>query len=413
MKEGRNKSLLKNFTKRQLFGILLTVFSTFFVVLPAFGLTSRELDEQIAAEERRMTIMERRTAYYEQLIKKAGEKEKGILDQITQYDQRKGKAEQQIKVLELKQNKAERRIKELNNDIKKTDARIVEIKGYLKERFVAIYKYGGMAELDLLLTASTAHEAMATSILLSKIAREDEDMIEELGISREKLDASKKELEEQRVLYASQEKKLQAERQAYKAEIQKRNQLLSKLRKEKSLHEQTAKELQKAQEEVGDTIRRLMRQKQELLAREKEKNKKRPSTNIAYLPSGGQLAWPVRGEISERFGKRVHPVFKTTSMHTGIDIRAPRGTSVHAAGPGEVLYVGWLRGYGQIIIIDHGNDLSTVYAHLSSTSVDEGQGISKGQIIGQVGSTGVSTGPHLHFEVRKNGDARDPMKYLR
>ena len=403
---------MKCFTKKHLFGILLAAFYIFCCLTPpVFALTTQELEQQIAEEERRMTIIERRAAYYEDLIKKAGEKERGILGQITQYDQKKQKTEQQIKVLELKQAKAQRRIKELNEDIKKTDARIEEIKGYLRERFVAIYKYGGMAEIDLLLTASTAHEAMSTSILLGKIAREDENMIDDLALSREKIEASKKELEEQKALFESQEKKLQGERKRYKAEIEKRNALLGKLRKEKALHEQAARELQQAQQEVGNTIRRLMRQKQELIAKERERNEK-PTRVIAYVPAGGRLDWPLRGEVSEPFGKRVHPVFKTTTMHTGIDIRAPRGTAVRAAGPGEVLYVGWLRGYGQIIIIDHGRDLSTVYAHLSSTGVDEGQGVSKGQVIGHVGSTGVSTGPHLHFEVRVNGDARDPMKYL-
>jgi len=110
---------------------------------------------------------------------------------------------------------------------------------------------------------------------------------------------------------------------------------------------------------------------------------------------------------------RVHPTFKTKMMHTGIDISAARGTPVRAAGPGEVLYAGWLRGYGQVIIIDHGSNLSSVYAHLSSMSVREGSAVKKGQTIGAVGSTGTATGAHLHFEVRANGDARDPMKYLR
>jgi murein DD-endopeptidase MepM/ murein hydrolase activator NlpD len=110
---------------------------------------------------------------------------------------------------------------------------------------------------------------------------------------------------------------------------------------------------------------------------------------------------------------RVHPTFKTKIMHTGIDIRAERGVPVRAAGPGEVLYSGWLRGYGQVVIVDHGNSLTTVYAHLSSSVVEEGMPVKEGQTIGAVGSSGTATGAHLHFEVRVNGDARDPLAYLR
>jgi len=99
-------------------------------------------------------------------------------------------------------------------------------------------------------------------------------------------------------------------------------------------------------------------------------------------------------------------------MHTGLDIRAPAGTPVKAAAAGEVLFAGWLRGYGQIVILDHGGDLSTVYGHLSQIRVEEGKVVKGGEVIGNVGNTGVASGPHLHFEVRVNGEAKNPVSYL-
>lgn len=100
-------------------------------------------------------------------------------------------------------------------------------------------------------------------------------------------------------------------------------------------------------------------------------------------------------------------------MHTGLDISGSTGDPVRAAESGEVLYAGWLRGYGQVIILDHGRDLTTVYAHLSKIEVNEGEKVSRGEQIGRVGSTGIATGPHLHFEVRVNGKAVNPMGYLK
>jgi murein DD-endopeptidase MepM/ murein hydrolase activator NlpD len=177
------------------------------------------------------------------------------------------------------------------------------------------------------------------------------------------------------------------------------------LTKQKALHQKAARELEESQKELQGKIRELMTQKRKM-------QESRAGVPPVYLPSGAKLSWPIRGEISSQFGTRVHPVFKTKIMHTGLDIRAPAGTPVKAAAAGEVLFAGWLRGYGQIVILDHGGDLSTVYAHLSQIRVEEGKVVKGGEVIGNVGNTGVASGPHLHFEVRVNGEAKNPVSYL-
>lgn len=366
------------------------------------------LDSRIAQEEARMRILEKQISEHQKRAKQMGEKEKGVLTQLNSLDQKKKVTEQRIRVLELKLEKVKNTISNLRAEVRLTEQELAEMMHVFENRLVDIYKYGGVAEFNLLLSSTTAHEAMETSYLLNRIALQDQAMISGMLEKKDRLIKAAAQMEQQEKELSENTSRLNGERKTFRNEINKSNVFLGKVRQERSLHEQAVKELLQSQKEIQQTVTALMRKK-----RDEESRNKGRSAQYTYLPSGGQLSWPVQGQITSTFGQRVHPVFKTKMMHTGMDIRAPRGTPVRAAGPGEVLFAGWLRGYGQVIIIDHGNNLSSVYAHLSSMSVREGSAVKKGQTIGAVGSTGTATGAHLHFEVRVGGDARDPMRYLR
>jgi murein DD-endopeptidase MepM/ murein hydrolase activator NlpD len=130
------------------------------------------------------------------------------------------------------------------------------------------------------------------------------------------------------------------------------------------------------------------------------------------IVSGTDMSWPSFGRITSGFGWRTHPVLRTRRFHTGIDIASPWNAPVRAARSGIVHFVGWMVGYGQLIIVDHENGLQTIYAHLSKTLVQAGTRVAQGQLIGRVGSTGWSTGPHLFFEIRRYGVPVDPIHLL-
>ena len=137
----------------------------------------------------------------------------------------------------------------------------------------------------------------------------------------------------------------------------------------------------------------------------------RQTRTYRTTPWTGRLKPPVAGRITSGFGMRRHPILGGMRMHTGVDIAAPHGTPIRASGDGVVIDTGWHSGYGQTIIISHGGNLSTLYAHCSSISAREGQKVKQGDVIGRVGATGLATGPHVHFEVRVNGACVDPLKY--
>ena len=136
--------------------------------------------------------------------------------------------------------------------------------------------------------------------------------------------------------------------------------------------------------------------------------------NIASLQKNSKcIIRPVMGRISSGFGRRIHPRTKLRHFHTGIDIVAKRGTPILSALAGKVVFAGWKTGYGLVAIVDHGNGMETVYGHCSKLLVRKDQMVNTGQKIGRVGSTGVATGSHLHFEVRRGGNVRNPFRYFR
>ena len=394
--------------KRGVFVILLGAL----LLLPALSGSAEaasEIDSKLVQEEARMRTLERQISEHQQRVRQMGEREQGVISRIEELDQKRKITEQRIRVLELRGEKAKQAVEQLRREIEETERELASMKRVLEDRLVNIYKYGGIAEFNLLLSASTAHEAMETTLLLHRIAQQDEAMITDMLAKKERLGAAAIQLDTERKQLAANASALDRSRKTFREEIASSNTFLQKVRSERALHQRAVKELQDSQREIQSTIMELMRKK-----REAETRPDAPPVTREEVPSGGKLAWPLpsRGEITSDFGMRVHPTFKTRMMHTGIDIRMPSGTPVYAAGPGEVLYAGWLRGYGQIVIIDHGRDLSSVYAHLSRLAVGEGDRVKKGQNIGAVGTTGTTTGAHLHFEVRVNGEAKDPMNYL-
>lgn len=223
------------------------------------------------------------------------------------------------------------------------------------------------------------------------LKRDEERQQSDVEASRVALNAELVDLEEQRGILAAELAKVEDLRHEAEDELAEAQALLDRIRQEIAGYEQHKNSLE-------EDAARLQR---ELASRQ--------STGGS---NPGVLSWPVAGNVSSPFGYRIHPIFGTRKLHTGIDISAGAGTPIKAAGSGTVLIAGGYGGYGNAVVIDHGGGLATLYAHQSSLAVSNGQKVDKGQVIGYVGCSGFCTGPHLHFETRESGVPVDPMKYL-
>jgi murein DD-endopeptidase MepM/ murein hydrolase activator NlpD len=382
----------------------------------AWGAAAVDIDAKIAAEERRRKELDQKLESYRNSIQQMKVKENDLLVRIDRSQQATEKARQEMTLLEYQIGKLQKDIGVLNENMDQTKQRIENLVFGLKQRMVDIAKYGISEELLLIFSAETTHAVLDSIYLLEKLNQHDQFLIEQLLDKKQEIELSRQILQEHRARLQQRAQSLEQERKKYNSTIKQTNTYLNDIRRQKALAERAAREMEEAQKAVGQTILTLMRQKKE---REAAAKKAGGKGSIDYLAGriaqgrGSMFDWPLRGPLSSSFGSRVHPVFKTKSFHSGIDLSAPRGTPVKAAAPGEVLFEGWMRGYGQVVIIDHGRNYSTVYAHMSSTQVKEGTVVGAGTVIGTVGNTGTTTGYHLHFEVRVGSTAKNPLDYLK
>lgn len=263
-------------------------------------------------------------------------------------------------------------------------------------RLRSIYKHRQTNLWEALLTAPDMVAFLTRYQYFKHITKQDAQALFELDRQMAEITHQKRKYDEQVQTIASITETISEQKRDVQEDTQEQSSLVSKLRSERAAYEAAAEQLERDSRQIETMIRRMLANR-----------RKTPRLGT------GRFQVPVDGRLSSNFGPRKHPIHGVVKRHNGVDFGAPQGTPIRAADGGVVLYVGWYGGYGKIVMIDHGGDLVTLYAHTSRYVVDTGQKINRGQVIAYVGSTGLSTGPHLHFEVRRNGTPVNPIGYLR
>jgi len=393
-----------------LIGLILFMFSVFEAGNAAWG----NVDAQIDAAERNRRELERQLETHRRTLQQIRGQENNMIARIDRIQQAREQASQEIAVLDLQIQRLQASISTLDEEMARAYDRIGELVEGLNQRLVYIHKFGAAEELLVIFAAENTNEILNSVFLMQRLAEHDQFLIEQLQHRRQDMEVSRRTLEDHSNRLSERTRALEHERQRHDNAVRQVDSYLNDIRRQRSVAERTAREMEEAQRAVGNTIAQLQRQVRE--REEAARRAGRSTGSVDHLAGRGQgnmFDWPVRGPISSPFGQRTHPVFRTRMFHSGIDIAAPRGTPVITAAPGEVIFEGWMRGYGRVIIIDHGRNFSTVYAHLSETRVREGTIVGAGTVIGAVGDTGTTTGFHLHFEVREGSTARNPINFLR
>lgn len=281
-----------------------------------------------------------------------------------------------------------------------------ELNSYLKqynvrqkktaERLRRIYKTNHTMVLELLLTTNSISQFLDRIYYQNLIIQSDKEKMLNLQKEAREIALLKRNLEREKSQLSGIIRTIDKENESIKTTINQNKVMLEKIQKDKRAYEKSERQLKLESDRLTSLISR--------------------STKHSSVVAGNGFILPVHGRVTSPFGWRTHPIFKSKIFHTGIDYAVPMGTPIHASNSGKVIYSGWYGGYGKVVIIDHGNctgaPTTTLYAHMSQPKVYAGQNVTKGQVIGLSGSTGYSTGPHTHFEVRINGKPQNPNNYL-
>ena len=361
-----------------------------FAVLAAVPVLADELEEK----QQQLNSVQQQIEAQQRKAELARRKEQSIAEQLRASQQELDTAEEEYETVNDQLENTEQHIKanvELSNRL--TKKLEVQTKT-LHRRIRDIYKNGQVNYLDVLLGAKDFNDFVGRMDILKKILAYDNALIQGTKADRETLRKAKEQLEADRAKIVELRKLAAAKREQVAERRQERRGVLNAATYERETAERAYRELIETSRQIEQMIKRIQ---------SGEKN---------IGGSTGTMTWPAEGEITSPFGWRVHPIFGTQRLHTGIDIGADYGDAIRAADGGVVIHADWMGGYGNAVIIDHGNGISTLYAHNSQLLVDEGQTVAKGQTVARCGSTGYSTGPHLHFEVRQNGSPVNPLNYL-
>ena len=345
-------------------------------------------------------------------------KKKSIQDMTTEKDEAfKEIVEKQKKIDQLDKDltELEDAISKISDEIQASkekitilEDRITENQELFKKRVRVMYGNKDLNSIEVLFSASDIRDFISKYFMMQSIADYDKKLITSLKNDKE-LEARK----EEKVV---KKKEMEVKYQAYTEEVEKNKQLIAKLEQNIEYTKSEIDQLQNKVKNLNANISFEEKVKADILRgiNEKKIQKDIDEGKITSRPSNGEMMWPLSGyyRISSPFGWRNAPIGQGGERHRGIDIPAPTGTPVYSATDGVVISAGWNGSYGNAVMIKYTNNIVIVYGHNSSLVVRAGQKVSKGQVISLVGSTGNSTGPHLHFEVRYNGSPVDPLRYL-
>lgn len=359
-----------------------------------------DVDEERARELEavRRAIEERR-----ERVEAFERRERGLLETLEEMDRAATRLARAGARARARAERARREMDELSRREVEIAKRREQTRRAMAARAVALYRAGEAGPVRALFSAGSLQEFLSRSRALRILLDHDRALLErfevdtlELARTREELAATAAEGEHARKLAFVQGREVEAERRGKRA-------ILSDVRKDRAVERAALQELEAAALALEETLRGL---------RGRDRAPRRPAGSVAFATREGELVAPVDAPVARGFGRVVDEEFRTETFRKGVDFAAPAGDPVRAVAAGEVRFAGWFRGYGRIVILDHGDGYFTVSGHLDRLDVAVGDALDEGDVLGTVGETGSLSGPRLYFEIRRGAEPLDPARWL-
>ncbi len=332
-------------------------------------------------------------------INKSKEQKAAIVSQKEKIDHEIDLLQAELDEIDAIINEAEQGIAQKEQEIKDYELKIENSDSDFRKRLRAMDENNSASYIDILLEAKSLSDFFIRLETVREITEHDQAVINEMIALKQGVEAIRNEL----VLKRDEQKEARSlvsdKKSALDAKVAEQNALISKINSDISLQEKMYEESRKLEEQLKNSVRSSLS----------------TSSSAGSKYTGGKFVFPApsMSYVSSPYGYRTHPVTGVKyKFHSGVDLAAPQGSNTLAAEAGTVRMAGWNGGYGYCVIIDHGDGVATLYGHNSKLLVSAGQKVSRGQVIAKVGSTGMSTGPHLHFEVLINGSTTNPAPYI-
>lgn len=378
--------------------IFITIIVCGVVVLGStsvFGATSTELKRQLTQTNNKKNYIREKKLQTDLKLRREQ-------NRLSTNQQKLEKAHAQLQTNTIRYNNLVSNLSSLERQLQYAIMDFQKQDEEMKQRIRQVYKHQRTGMFESILYARDVNTLLDTLYFQKIVITEDYRRFQALRAKAARISTLKAQVEQQKREIETSIRTINNQRATIQNSIATNKTMIEKLKKDKNYYEKTERELARQSASIQNMIAGMTKQNQQ-------------SGNQVKITSTGFIK-PISGPITSPYGYRMHPIFKKRIYHSGIDIGGPNGGAIVASNDGKVIYTGWYGGYGKVVILDHGvvngQPITTLYAHMSSISASNGQFVKKGQRIGREGSTGYSTGPHCHFEVRVNGKPVNPMNYI-